>query len=195
MQLFPTSNIVNNTLKGVQGIPFRTIITGPPPQAPHQPRPFYFGLGYCQQNYKPTAVDYAAYERARDDFLRGPRGRAALMKGGIVWRLAMQSLHQDVVIAGPSKSVYQSGICFVEEGSGRHWWDDNLTVDEMNLICGVYKVFTGNSVFRSSCTNCKKPQLDRTATGKKTEPPVAVCAIFGTTGYRFCQLGQHKKTG
>jgi hypothetical protein len=68
------------------------------------------------------------------------------MKGGIVWRLAMQSLHQDDVIAGPSESVYQSGICFVEEGSGKHWWDDDLTEDEMNLICGVYKVFTGKGL-------------------------------------------------
>jgi hypothetical protein len=126
------------------GNPFRTIITGQPPG--HRPPIFYFGLGYCQMDYKPSTVDYIAYERARDDFLRGPRGRAALMKGGIIWRLAMQMLHEDVVIAGPSESVYGSGICFSDNRSGKHWWDDDLTVEEMGLVSGVYKVFTGKGL-------------------------------------------------
>jgi hypothetical protein len=140
---YKPEDIVSRLIR--QGIPFRTIITGPSPPA-RRPPLFFFGLGYCQNGYKPTTVDYAAYERAQDDFLRGPRGRAALMKGGIVWRLAMQALHPDVVIAGPSESVYESGICFVEEESGKHWWDDDLTEDEKNLICGVYKVFTGKGL-------------------------------------------------
>jgi len=136
---YKPEDIVSRLVK--HGIPFRTIITGPPPA--HRPPIFYFGLGYCQMNYKPTTVDYIAYERARDDFLRGPRGQAALMKGGIIWRLAMQTLHADVVVAGPSESVYGSGVWFPDNQSGKHWWDDDLTAEEMGLISGVYKVFTG----------------------------------------------------
>jgi hypothetical protein len=139
---YKPEDIVSRLIR--HGIPFRTVITGPPPA--YRPPIFYFGLGYCQMDYKPTPVDYMAYERARDDFLRGPRGRVALMKGGIVWRLAMQTLHEDVVIAGPSESVYGSGTCFSDNDSGKHWWDDDLTVEEMDLICGVYKVFTGKGL-------------------------------------------------
>lgn len=49
-------------------------------------------LGSRPAGYKPDITDYIWYERARDEFLRGPRGRVALMQGGIAWRLARETL-------------------------------------------------------------------------------------------------------
>ena len=73
------------------GIPFNTCIRGPPPsQGSKQPKfiPGYTGLGYSTQGYKPDLIDYRAYESRRNKFLRSPRGRAALLAGGLISRLA-----------------------------------------------------------------------------------------------------------
>lgn len=32
-----------------------------------------------------------------------------------------------------------------QTSAGVNYWDDALSDDEMNLICGVYKVYTGES--------------------------------------------------
>ena len=63
---------------------------------------FWFGLGYRQPGYKPTPQDYALYEDTRKRLLAEARGRAALMAGGIVWRLAYEDLAPGTVLLGPS---------------------------------------------------------------------------------------------
>lgn len=124
------------------GTPFLTLIpsTGPVPLDDET----FIGLGSRAADYKPIqGVDYPAYEAQRDEFLRGPRGRVALMKGGIVWRLARHAIENDNVIEGPvplemglHKSSYHSP-------STNTWYhDDDLTAQELDLICGVYRVRT-----------------------------------------------------
>ena len=125
-----------------RGISFRMLIPGPPPT----PRilsspPLYIGLGFRPPNYKPDTVDYAVYERWRNELLRGPRGRVALMKGGIIWRLAREAIGAEVVIAGHSEGVFESGQCL--SARNINYWDDDLSPAELDLICGVYKVYTG----------------------------------------------------
>ncbi|KIM50349.1 hypothetical protein SCLCIDRAFT_70916, partial [Scleroderma citrinum Foug A] len=70
--------------------------------------------------------------------------RAALMKGGIIGRLAREALgdHADTVIRhGPSDDVLRTGTA-IQLGEG-YYWDDDLVEDEEQLICGVYKMSTG----------------------------------------------------
>ena len=98
------------------------------------------GLGYRPPGYKPNAADYAEYKAARELFLRGPRGRVALMRGGILWRLGIETLGVDVVLAGPTDDVHQ------QAAPGMIYCDDELTADEEELICGVYLVYTGKLV-------------------------------------------------
>ena len=87
--------------------------------------------------------DYTYYEETHANFLSLPRGRAALLRGGIVWRLAIEVLGdraEDVVLNGPLDDVlkFSSKICY----NGNEFWDDGLNEAEMDLVCGVYKLYS-----------------------------------------------------
>lgn len=122
-----------------RGCAFQTCILSNCP--PVHDRPVTIGLGYRLSGYKPCMRDYVTYEGIRNNFLTTPRARAALLKGGIVWRLAREVVSDAAVALGPSSEVYGTGRRFSSrEGV---FWDDDLSEDELDLICGVYKVFTG----------------------------------------------------
>ena len=56
--------------------------------------------------------DYTYYEETHANFLYLPRGRAALLWGGIIWCLAIEVLGdcaEDVVLNGPSDNVLKFG--------------------------------------------------------------------------------------
>jgi hypothetical protein len=128
-----------------RGIAFNICIRGPA-YAPPIPRLLYRygGLGYRPQGYKPDHIDYAAYESLRRRFLCSPRGRAAILAGGIVARLAREDVRYEDVCNGPSDSVFENGICLWNgKESSLAYWDDQLSEDELDLICGVYRVDTG----------------------------------------------------
>ena len=50
----------------------------------------------------------------------------------------------DNVCYGPSDKFYQDGFC-LKDGKYLSFalWDDRLTEDDQDMICGVYKVDTG----------------------------------------------------
>jgi hypothetical protein len=122
-----------------RGYPFSTRLVGPQPLT--TPRPAINILGYRPKGYNPLPCDYAAYEALRDSFLATPRARAALLKGGIVWRLAKEVVPEVTVVNGPSSESLLTGRAF--RCDEQYLWDDELTEEELNLICGVYKVQTG----------------------------------------------------
>jgi hypothetical protein len=127
-----------------QGIPFKTLIPGPaPPRFRHIP-PIPSGLGSRVSGYVPTLLDYALYERDRASVVNGPYGRAALLTGGIIWRLARETL-TDVTsaAAGPSDNVLDNGMAF--RSTDGYLWDDSLSQHELDIICGVYKVRSGTA--------------------------------------------------
>jgi hypothetical protein len=125
------------------GKSFRTYIPRSPP--PMLVRPTHVSLGYRDKNYIFDQMDYRAYEERRDLFFKQPHARAALLKGGIIWRLAMESIGPDVAIMGPSEGAHHFGD--IVGPDGHQITDDDLTIDELNLICGVYEVPTGNNFF------------------------------------------------
>ncbi|KAL4062682.1 hypothetical protein J3A83DRAFT_4381329 [Scleroderma citrinum] len=73
-------------------------------------------------------------------------GRAALMKGGIIAHIARDIVgdHAEAIIrSGPTETVTQYGatLCF-----GRIFYlDDDLIEGEEEIICGIYKILTGQS--------------------------------------------------
>lgn len=76
-------------------------------------------------------------------FLRLPHARAALMEGGLVWRLVREIVGNQLdeeALYGPSQCVQQFGIHFVER---RNLWDDHLTETEFDFILGMNKTYTG----------------------------------------------------
>jgi len=124
-----------------RGMQFKTCITGTLTQPPAPLTLRFPGLGYRPPNYKPDVTDYDAYQHIRDEFLNSPRGRAALLHGGIVSRLAKHVVHYQHVFDGPTPDVMSSGSLIPGQSVG--YWDDALTEHEINVICGVYKVDTG----------------------------------------------------
>ncbi|KAK7048795.1 hypothetical protein R3P38DRAFT_2505225, partial [Favolaschia claudopus] len=84
------------------------------------------------------------YRRLCNDFLLSPRGRAALFAGGIVGRLARESF---VVVKeacrGPSSEISYTGLQLWDGKSATSYWDDALTEEDVDLICGVYEIGTG----------------------------------------------------
>ncbi|KAF8576635.1 hypothetical protein K439DRAFT_1366690 [Ramaria rubella] len=101
------------------------------------------GLGWQPIGYKPTAVDYAAYEVICGEFFRQPRARTALMHGGIVWHLAVEHICLESVLIGPTDEVFRIGEVIRPDGE-HEYWDDTLSEEELNLICGVYHCETGD---------------------------------------------------
>ena len=91
-----------------------------------------------------TADDYSAYVDRRARILSSPRGRAALLAGGLVWRLALEHLGIESVGSGPSSAVVRHGLGFVFKAPNGHLYgDDDLTRDEFEAICGLYHCHTG----------------------------------------------------
>ncbi|KAJ3884913.1 hypothetical protein GG344DRAFT_60009 [Lentinula edodes] len=98
-------------------------------------------LGLRPASFKRTLQDYCAYEILCDDFLRSARGHAAFLAGGIISRLAREVVDVNDVCNGPTGHALQKGeysLCVWEAA----FWDDQLTNEEMDLICGSYELVT-----------------------------------------------------
>lgn len=125
-----------------QGMPFATgkPVLRPPrtPAATHSEPT----LGFRHRSHTFDLVDFSAYETKKIDVLQGSAGRAALMRGGIVWRLAYDTVAPKRVTNGPASNVAWSGKN-IGDLNGHTLVDDNLSPAAEDAICGVYKVYTG----------------------------------------------------
>ena len=110
---------------------------------------------YRRSDFKPTQKDYEVYQRKVLNIIRRRPLRAALMAGGIAWRIVREflacdpDLKHDVlesVLSGPSKeSCYLSTIV---AGENNVFYVDNLlTRDEENVLMGVHRMYTGKRTF------------------------------------------------
>jgi hypothetical protein len=131
----------------MNGRPFYTFLSRnriPQPQPMRmKPSPT---LGFYAKNYEPGLREYRHYERVRKEFCSLPRARAALTRGGIIWRLALESIGvpaEEIVRNGPSQEVLTHGISVTDPQTSNILWDDDLSEEEKDLICGVCQVFTG----------------------------------------------------
>jgi hypothetical protein len=80
-----------------------------------------------------------------DKFFQSPHSRAALLEGGILWRLAMLYLDPQDALNGPSDSANDFGEVFtLPDGT-------QLVNDERDLICGTCIVYTGAFIV---CVHC-----------------------------------------
>jgi hypothetical protein len=91
--------------------------------------------------YKFTVEDYHAYEQERAALLEDPRvARAALLHGGIVWRLAVATMSFDDVLQGPTiaATVFRRGNIFRTADESVDLCDDGLSQAELDVICGLH---------------------------------------------------------
>jgi len=103
-------------------------------------------LGWRPLNYRPTVSEYNFYEHLRKAFFRDHgRARAAFLKGGIIWRLAVEGsggIVSEHVLEGPSEEALVCGTCLGSVTEGDSLWDDELSEADMDIICGIYKYAT-----------------------------------------------------
>ncbi|KAG2361871.1 hypothetical protein BDR07DRAFT_1286038, partial [Suillus spraguei] len=95
--------------------------------------------------FRPVFADYIVYEQHRHEFLNQPRARAALLHGGLIWRLALHSLGFDVlpsVLDGISREVVPFGLML--DINGQTYFDDELSEEEIDFMCGTYYLHTNN---------------------------------------------------
>jgi hypothetical protein len=96
--------------------------------------------------YKFTQDDYYAYEQQRAALLSDPRvARSALLRGGIVWRLAVATLSFDDVLEGPTTAatLQRRGIIVKTNDDTTDLCDDGLSQLELDIICGLHHCYTG----------------------------------------------------
>ena len=96
--------------------------------------------------YKFTQDDYYAYEQQRAALLSDPRvARSALLRGGIVWRLAVATLSFDDVLEGPTTAatLQRRGIIVKTSDDSTDLCDDGLSQLELDIICGLHHCYTG----------------------------------------------------
>lgn len=139
------AELVNFFLQTGRPFSTRMPIDAAPPPAPTPRLATYSrgGLGERHVSYQPDVIDYRGYERDRTAFLMCDRARAAIQEGGIVWRLAIEHLKFDDIVGGPVDM--ETGLYERFDGEAVGGWDDKLTDDELDLVCGVYKIFTGEA--------------------------------------------------
>ncbi|KAJ7468824.1 hypothetical protein B0H11DRAFT_1920835 [Mycena galericulata] len=129
-----------------RGVEFRLCTQAPAGSEPCVPIfPRQSGLGFRPAGYHPTSLDYRIYCRQRDNFLASPRGRAARFAGGIIGRLARDVVFDDRACLGPTDGAYETGVRLWDGESSTAYWDDALTPQEIDLICGAYILPTGQS--------------------------------------------------
>ncbi|KAH9474211.1 hypothetical protein JR316_0013484 [Psilocybe cubensis] len=108
-----------------------------------------------QEPYTPRSVRPSAYKFGVDDFeayrlqceniiKHQQHGRAALLRGGLVGRIASEFLSVDDGLAGPSKEIIQNRQGFIVPAGDTTWCycDDQLTENELSIICGTYTLYT-----------------------------------------------------
>jgi hypothetical protein len=127
-----------------RGIPFRTLL-------PLECSPRHVSISKA---FAPTSHRLALHTFTVADFetsmlqcqtvLSSPQGRAALLRGGIVARIAKEFISNDRVYEGPSIEVtaHRMGYLVPSDNSIR-LCDDDLTEHEVAIICGTYSLYTG----------------------------------------------------
>jgi hypothetical protein len=125
------------------GISFRTLAPPSTLSSEHGPVKPRQLLGHRSKSHKFDLADFVSYETLRESYLVAqPQGRRALSYGGIVARLARETLPDSVVLAGPSYQALQGQQEIFGEG-GDMLVDDKLSEDDLDFICGAYVVETG----------------------------------------------------
>jgi hypothetical protein len=142
---FTVHDIVDFLL--TNGIPFHTLQPSQTvSRTPNLPRPCLSQL-VRPDNYVFDKRDYLAYREHCHTILNHPRGRAALMHGHFMWRIAFRSVLWESVYSGPSgwSTDIDEMIVVRDPSTGTEFIDDKLSAAEQEALCGTYRCFMGMS--------------------------------------------------
>ena len=127
-----------------EGIAFHTLLP-----LTCSPRQVTVSEPYIPKSYRTvdhifTKADFDVAMQACQSVLTSPQGRAALLRGGIVGRIAKEYLSIDGVLDGPSVEVtaHRMGYIAPSGYDNIRLCDDELTENEISIICGTYSLYT-----------------------------------------------------
>ncbi len=128
-----------------RGVQFRTLL--PISSRNARPSPILpMILPIRGAGYMFTARDYDAYVQERAALLRSARvRRAALMMGGIVWRLVVSEVSFPEALHGPTTAttIHGRGLFVPSPKSDYNYCDDSLSESEAEAISGRIYCYTG----------------------------------------------------
>lgn len=139
-----------------KGIAFKTLqpMGVTPDRLPLLNKPQAYTLGLARRPFKPLNADYIIYEQHRHAFMKQPRARAALLHGGLIWRLALHSVGFDVlpsILEGVSQEAVPFGLKFTI--GNQTYFDDDLSKEEIDFMCGTYHLPTGKPLVSHADAN------------------------------------------
>lgn len=102
------------------------------------------GIGIKPHNVKLGKEDYNTYAQIRDDLLSGPAGILALMEGGIMWRLAINTRSIDDINTS-LRTETEDDLSYetstrTSEYDGTRYVEHVLNEQDSYIIAGVYRV-------------------------------------------------------
>ena len=126
-------------------IPFLTLISLRSTPSDKPLSKSYSPVSFQKEKHKFTKLDFDSAMLHSKATLQSAGGRAAMLHGGILSRIAQEFLSIDGVLEGPSAEVtlHRTGFVTPSESPGYSYWDDGLTEDEIATIIGTYAMYTG----------------------------------------------------
>lgn len=141
-EIFSDYNLAFSLLQ--RGIPFATLARSPF-QSTRYPPTQILPVRLPQATFSST--DYDVYVQERNALLGNPRvARAALLKGGIIWRIVGQSCQFATALLGHTVAASSGRIVAVyPDGSSQPFFDDIISEREMDILCGTIICMKGDS--------------------------------------------------
>ncbi|KAJ3507002.1 hypothetical protein NLJ89_g6543 [Agrocybe chaxingu] len=129
------NGIAFRTLKPSSLLPRSPIVKDPAPSHPFRLAGYNFSI-----------QDYSSYLYRCWELLKQPRGRAALLQGGYIWRLAAPVVSFDDVLHGPTgwSSAPEEMLLVRIPSTGEEFIDDQLTEHELEILSGLNICMTGH---------------------------------------------------
>lgn len=92
--------------------------------------------------YKPDPGDFAAYFQRVRALLSDIRlARAALQKGGIMWRIAMEHVPPAWAFShADANGITRYGRTYSDSSSNEVLWFEDVDLEMEDLICGLYRI-------------------------------------------------------
>lgn len=126
------------------GIPFRTLQTmSSLPPAPLERLPSVL-IPMRLSGHEFNEDDYSFYLKQCRSVMSVRRSRAALLRGGFAWRIALDYIRTNQAIRGPwGVHPDPKHMFVVQDSDGVQYADDELTNNEYDVLSGIYLTFTG----------------------------------------------------
>ncbi|KXN93408.1 hypothetical protein AN958_00327 [Leucoagaricus sp. SymC.cos] len=126
------------------GIPFRTLQRRDTLQRAPVDRIVPSLVPWRLNDHVFDSTDWEIYRKQCRSVMSLRRARAALLRGGFVWRIGLDFMDLSEAARGPwGIHEVSSHIFSVTDSGGIEYIDDELTQDEYDVLCGIYRSYTG----------------------------------------------------